>query len=129
MPPKASSDLEANAAALALRFGKLVRQRREQLQMRQDDLALVSGLGRRFIIDLESGKPTAQLGKALVAASAVGLRPFDLMEENDRNDAQLLPDLPEFDSDQLPSLSDDEVQTLFPPDYSSADLVGEDDDG
>ncbi|WP_243445627.1 hypothetical protein [Sphingosinicella microcystinivorans] len=30
--------------------------------------------GERFIVDLEAGKPAAQLGKALAAAKAVGLR-------------------------------------------------------
>ena len=40
----------------------------------QRELALAINSGERFIVDLEAGKPTAQLGKALAAAKAVGLR-------------------------------------------------------
>jgi len=80
-----------------------VRERREALGMRQDDLALATGLGRRFIIELEAGKPTCQLGKALLVAEAVGLRPLDLMSAGAGDDNALLPDLP----DDLPELPDD----------------------
>jgi transcriptional regulator with XRE-family HTH domain len=84
----------------AERFGALVRERREALKLRQDDLALVSNVGRRFIIDLEAGKPNCQLGKALVVAAAVGLRPFDLISEAKSDDNALLPDLPDMKDNQ-----------------------------
>jgi transcriptional regulator with XRE-family HTH domain len=99
------SDFDTAAVDLARRFGELVRKRREQLDMRQDDLALTSGLGRRFILELERGKATAQLGKALLAANTLGLRPFDLMEENTHEDSHALPDLPETD-DHVPLLEE-----------------------
>lgn len=79
----------------AVRFGALVREHRDAMRMTQDDLALATGVGRRFIIELEGGKPSCQLGKALVVAAAVGLRPFDLMGQNTGDDNALLPDLPE----------------------------------
>ena len=85
---------EAAAQGLAARFGALVRERREALKLRQGDVAFSTGLGRRFIIELEAGKPTCHLGKALVAAAAVGLRPIDLMAETNADNA-LLPDLPQ----------------------------------
>lgn len=88
-------DKESASRVFAKRFGEMVRQRRDALGMRQDDLAMVTGLGRRFIIELEAGKSSAQLGKALLAANAVGLRPFDVMAAATREDDQLLPDLPE----------------------------------
>ena len=87
---------EDAASQFAKQFGELVRQRRDALGMRQDDLALATGLGRRFIIELEAGKASAQLGKALLAANAVGLRPLDVMSAAIREDEQLLPDLPEI---------------------------------
>ena len=87
----------------ARRFGALIRQRREALKMRQDDLALATGVGRRFILELEAGKASCQLGRALVVAAAVGLRPFDLMSANNADDNALLPDL----TDDLPDLEDD----------------------
>lgn len=89
--PQPDTPLDAHARA----FGALVRERREAQKMTQDDLALVAGVGRRFIIELEAGKPTIHLGKALVVAAALGLRPFDLMADN-KDDNALLPDLPDL---------------------------------
>ncbi len=66
------------AVELAASFGALVRQRREALGLRQEDIALATGFGRRFIIELEAGKASCQIGKALAVASAVGLRLLDL---------------------------------------------------
>lgn len=77
----------------AARFGALVRERRKALKMNQDDLALATGVGRRFIIDLEAGKPSCELGRSLLVAAAVGLRVFDLLRQ-DSADTPLLPDLP-----------------------------------
>lgn len=55
-------------------FGAAVAQARKALGLTQRELALAINSGERFIVDLEAGKPTAQLGKALAAAHAVGLR-------------------------------------------------------
>jgi HTH-type transcriptional regulator / antitoxin HipB len=55
-------------------FGAAIAQARKALGLTQRELALAINSGERFIVDLEAGKPTAQLGKALVAAHAVGLR-------------------------------------------------------
>jgi len=93
------SDDRSKGREAAGRFGRLVRDRREALGLRQDDVALATGVGRRFIVDLEAGKASCQLGKALLVAEAVGLRPFDLMTETNADNA-LLPDLP--DDDGLP---------------------------
>ncbi len=92
-----SSDIDDGARTQAKHFGALVRERRESMKMRQDDLALATGVGRRFILELEAGKPSCQLGRALVVAAAVGLRPFDLMSANNGDDNALLPDLTDDD--------------------------------
>jgi ribosome-binding protein aMBF1 (putative translation factor) len=55
-------------------FGAAVATARKALGLTQRELALAINSGERFIVDLEAGKPTAQLGKALAAARAVGLR-------------------------------------------------------
>ena len=47
--------------------------------MRQDQLALATGVGRRFLIELEAGKPTCQLGRSLLVAEALGLGPADIL--------------------------------------------------
>ena len=58
----------------ATQFGAAVASARKALGLTQRELALAINSGERFIVDLEAGKPTAQLGKALAAAKAVGLR-------------------------------------------------------
>ena len=60
-------------------FGAMVARARKALGLTQRDLALAINTGERFIVDLEAGKPTAQLGKALAAAKAVGIR-FDAQQ-------------------------------------------------
>jgi len=54
-------------------LGQAIRQQRRRLKVTQKDLAMTSGTGLRFIIDLERGKPTCQLGKALEIVRALGL--------------------------------------------------------
>lgn len=58
----------------ASQFGAAVAAARKALGLTQRELALAINSGERFIVELEAGKPTAQLGKALAAARAVGLR-------------------------------------------------------
>jgi y4mF family transcriptional regulator len=62
-------------------FGRLVRQRRKALGLRQKELALAVNVGERMIVDLEAGKETCQLGKALAIARAVGIRLVDAAAE------------------------------------------------
>jgi len=89
-----TTDRTASNAALA--FGSLLRSRRKALKMRQDQLALATGVGRRFLIDLEAGKPSCQLGRSLLVANALGLRLADLLTAGGLPAAaQDLPDLPE----------------------------------
>lgn len=55
-------------------IGKLIRDIRESLGVTQKDLALTSGTGLRFVIDLEKGKETCELGKALTVLQTLGIR-------------------------------------------------------
>jgi HTH-type transcriptional regulator/antitoxin HipB len=54
-------------------IGQLVRTTRKRMRVTQADLALTSGTGLRFIIDLEKGKPTCQIGKALTVLQTLGI--------------------------------------------------------
>ena len=54
-------------------IGGLVRSTRKAIGATQKDLALTSGTGMRFIIDLEKGKPTCQLGKVLTVLHTLGI--------------------------------------------------------
>ena len=58
-------------------FGALVRRQRLATGLTQRELALVAGVGERFVVDLENGKATAQLGKALVLAAVLGIELVD----------------------------------------------------
>jgi HTH-type transcriptional regulator/antitoxin HipB len=55
-------------------IGKLIRQTRKSLGVTQRDLALTSGTGIRFVIDLEKGKETCEIGKALTVLNTLGIR-------------------------------------------------------
>ncbi len=55
-------------------LGAAIRSRRRQLKVTQKDLAMTCGTGLRFIIDLEKGKPTCQIGKILQVLQALGLK-------------------------------------------------------
>jgi y4mF family transcriptional regulator len=54
-------------------IGELVKDARKIMGVTQKELALTSGTGLRFIIDLEKGKPTCQLGKVLTVLQTVGI--------------------------------------------------------
>jgi transcriptional regulator with XRE-family HTH domain len=72
------SAVDRRALKAASAFGSLMRSRRKALNMRQDQLALVTGVGRRFLIDLEAGKSSCQLGRSLLVADVLGLRLADM---------------------------------------------------
>ncbi|OWV78091.1 XRE family transcriptional regulator [Rhizobium sp. R635] len=59
-------------------FGAAVREKRKGLGWTQAELATRSGTGERFIVELESGKPSCQLEKALIVARTVGIKIGDL---------------------------------------------------
>lgn len=50
-----------------------IRMRRKELNLTQADLAGVAGVGNRFIVDLEKGKPTLQIDKVMTVLSLLGL--------------------------------------------------------
>ena len=54
-------------------FGETLRKRRKALGYTQGYIAEVTGFSVSFISDLERGKETAELGKALYLANLLGL--------------------------------------------------------
>jgi len=58
----------------AQQIGELVKKTRKSMGVTQKRLALASGTGLRFIIELEQGKPTCQLGKALTVLHTLGIK-------------------------------------------------------
>jgi HTH-type transcriptional regulator / antitoxin HipB len=62
-------------------------------------LALATGVGRRFVIELEAGKMSCQLGRTLVVAEALGLRAVDIL---------MAPPVGASCDDDLPALAEEE---------------------
>lgn len=54
--------------------GELVKSTRKSMGVTQKDLAMTSGTGLRFIIEMEQGKPTCQLGKVLTVLQTLGIK-------------------------------------------------------
>lgn len=56
-----------------LELGKIVKNARKSQGLTQADLAISADVGVRFIVDLENGKETAQIGKVLRVCQMLGL--------------------------------------------------------
>jgi y4mF family transcriptional regulator len=54
-------------------LGALIRTERKHLKATQKDVAMACGTGLRFIVDLEKGKPTCEVGKVLRVLRNLGL--------------------------------------------------------
>lgn len=57
----------------AKELGEIVCKTRKLQGLTQTQLALACGTGVRFIVDLEAGKETCQLGKVLTVLQTLGL--------------------------------------------------------
>lgn len=53
--------------------GAIIRSRRRSLGLRQEDVALAAGTGRRLISEIERGKPSAEIGAVIRVLQALGL--------------------------------------------------------
>jgi HTH-type transcriptional regulator/antitoxin HipB len=56
-----------------LDLGVAIRDRRRRLHLGQDELAARVGVSRKWIVDVEKGKPRAQIGLVLRTLNALGL--------------------------------------------------------
>ncbi len=54
-------------------LGRAIRAERRQQKLRQGELAALAGVGNRFLSDLENGKPTVELGRAMLVLGMLGL--------------------------------------------------------
>jgi len=57
----------------AKELGMIIQKTRKAQGMTQPQLAMACGTGVRFIVELEAGKETCQLGKALHVVQMLGL--------------------------------------------------------
>ncbi len=67
-----SVNMMAKRTLTPAEIGDIVRTTRKAAELRQDQLAGAAGVGLRFIVDLEAGKPTVQIGKTLQVLQALG---------------------------------------------------------
>ena len=54
-------------------LGEIVKKARKAQGLTQPQLAMACGTGVRFIVDLDAGKETCQIGKALNVIQTLGL--------------------------------------------------------
>jgi y4mF family transcriptional regulator len=54
-------------------LGLLIREERKAQSLTQEQLAGLTGVGVRFVRELEAGKESCQLGRALKVAATLGL--------------------------------------------------------
>jgi y4mF family transcriptional regulator len=71
-----AEDQEAGAITSPVDLGRLVRRVRKRRDFSQQAFADLAGVGRRFLSELENGKPTLELGKVLKVADAAGIALF-----------------------------------------------------
>jgi HTH-type transcriptional regulator/antitoxin HipB len=55
-------------------LGNLIRKVRKSQHMTQPELAGATGTGTRFIVDLENGKSTCEIDKAITVALMLGIK-------------------------------------------------------
>jgi transcriptional regulator with XRE-family HTH domain len=58
----------------SVEFGQIIRETRVSQRLTQANLAIASNCGQRFIVDLERGKETCELEKAIYVAKMLGLK-------------------------------------------------------
>jgi transcriptional regulator with XRE-family HTH domain len=64
--------MKSHIAKDSVEFGTILRKRRKELGYTQQDVVSLAPFGSTFFSDLENGKETAQLGKAIMAARMLG---------------------------------------------------------
>lgn len=64
-------------------IGQLIKQERKKAGLTQQEFALRSGLGLRFVRELERGKPTLRLDKVATALSMFSLHLTAVKDEEE----------------------------------------------
>ena len=55
------------------KLGTYIKNARKEQHLTQADLAIAANVGVRFLVDLENGKETAQIGKVINVCRALGI--------------------------------------------------------
>lgn len=76
-PPESRNSVSQSSGGAiqsATDIGAAIRAARKAKGLTQQNFADLAGVGRRFLSELESGKPTLEIGKVLKVAAAAGFR-------------------------------------------------------
>jgi HTH-type transcriptional regulator / antitoxin HipB len=65
------NNIEVNSSA---KLGLVIKETRQKLGLKQQDVAFVAHVGVRFMSDLENGKPTCQIEKIFQVAHSLGIK-------------------------------------------------------
>ncbi len=57
-------------------LGKIIRYKRKEINIRQEIVAGMAGVGTKFLSQLENGKETAEIGKTLHVLRKLGLEVY-----------------------------------------------------
>jgi y4mF family transcriptional regulator len=72
--PRLECTIVHSELPIATEIGRRVREAREALGLRQDELALAASVSTRVVHQIESGKPTSRLDSIERVLGALGLR-------------------------------------------------------
>lgn len=64
-------------------IGKIIRLKRKEIKLRQEEIADMAKVGAKFLSQLENGKETAELGKALQVLRKLGLEVYIFPRSHD----------------------------------------------
>lgn len=74
IPTTAAASSQADMPVNSVKeLGDMVRRLRERRKLSQQEFADLAGVGRRFLSELENGKPTLEFAKVLQVARAAGI--------------------------------------------------------
>ncbi len=105
-PTSDMSELELTGAEDARLFGEMVRTQRKAQGLRQEDVASATGVGRRYVVEMEGGKPTLRIGPALMIARFLGIVPVVVRAQGATPGEDLPEMIPDDLPDDLPPLED-----------------------
>lgn len=68
------------------KISKFIKEKRKEAGLTQEEFAIRSGLGLRFVRELEQGKETVRMDKVNQALSMFGMEAIPGRKEKDKND-------------------------------------------
>ena len=74
-----------SSSKIVVTFGKVIKQRRNQLRISQEKLAELAGLHRTYISQIERGIKTPSLKSVVAIANGLSIKPHELLLMIEKN--------------------------------------------